>query len=228
MKERPIIFSAESVRGILAGTKTQTRRAIQALPNGLPPRCYVGRNEERWTFTGGDRAGDAHGLLCPYGAPMDRLWVRETWASDDAADDAPPKVLSATSRVWYAAASNSTSMVARGRWRSPIHMPRWASRLTLEVTEVRVERLQSITEADAKAEGVQPFFERFPSVGRDQRLTSGDLAAERPHRASYAVAWDEINGDRLVGGQPIRWIENPWIWAVTFRTVPTGQGGGAS
>ncbi len=98
-------------------------------------------------------------------------------------------------------------------------MPQWASRITLEVTDIRVDRVQRITEADAISEGVAPFFERFPYFARDQHILSGELAAEAPYRASFAVSWDEANADKLVGHRQIRWIDNPFVWVLTYRVV---------
>jgi hypothetical protein len=91
-------------------------------------------------------------------------------------------------------------------------MPRWAARVALEVTEVRVQRLREITEDDARAEGVPPFFERYPSIGRDQRL-DGELCSGSPHRACFSCVWDEVRGDRAP------WSRDPWVWAVTFRQI---------
>lgn len=96
-------------------------------------------------------------------------------------------------------------------WRPSIYMPRIRSRITLEVTGVRVERLQEITEDDAKAEGARDFFESFPCFAHDQTLTSGERAADSPVRAGFAVLWDEINADRGT------WKSNPWVWVVSFQ-----------
>jgi hypothetical protein len=98
-------------------------------------------------------------------------------------------------------------------WRPSIFMPRWASRITLEVVSVRVERLHEITDEDAAREGVRPFFETMAGIGRAQRLTTGELAADAEYRAGFAVLWDEINGDRAL------WIKNPWVWRVEFKRI---------
>jgi hypothetical protein len=91
-------------------------------------------------------------------------------------------------------------------------MPQWASRLTLEVTGIRVQKVTDITEEDAKAEGVSAFFERFKSIGRDQRLTTGEVAADAEHRASFAVTWDSRNPKHP-------WASSPWIWCVSYKVV---------
>ncbi len=193
-RERPIIFSGESARSIIAGEKSQTRRIIRPLPNGLRPNCYVGRNGERWSFTGGDRQGDVHGLRCPYGADGDRLWVRETWQYDPAGK--LPIIYRAANPEGYAEMPGHL-------WRSPIFMPRRASRIDLEVLAVRVERLQEISEEDAAAEGCDPLS---PSM----------TWAEKPictARDVYEAVWDAINGKRA------SWKSNPWCWALSFCRV---------
>ena len=143
MTERPILFSAEMVRAILEGSKTQTRRVIKPVP----------------TFNGGGACHDADALqqdyvephwvfpeICKYGAPGDLLWVRETWGQY------PIELNPEPCDAWYKATSNGPPPPFK--WRPSIHMPRWASRITLRITDVRVERLQDISEDDARAEGV--------------------------------------------------------------------------
>lgn len=103
------------------------------------------------------------------------------------------------------------------RWHRATYMPNWAVRLRPEVLLVRLQRLHTLTDADAQAEGVLPFFERFPMLGQEQRLTSGELAREAPYRASYAVSWDKINGSRAL------WVTNPWVWAITMGTINGGE-----
>ena len=201
-RARPIIFSSSSVEAILDGRKKQTRRICRPQPlydDGLwhvfypwgegGHGIYESETELRAEY---DRLTLWH---CPYGHPGARLWVRETWAPHH-------------DGIAYRA---SHCVSGAFRWRSPIHMPRAASRIVLEVKAVRVERLQEITEADAKAEGAPSFFERFPSIGRDQRLTTGELASDKPHRASFAVGWDELNAARAP------WVDDPFVWVVSFE-----------
>ena len=159
-------------------------------------------------------------------APEQRLWVREAWRTGATLDgvkpaDLPKAVGILDVPIRYLADDHERDGhridnfgSAWGRYRHGRFMPRWASRLLLEVTEVRVQRLTDITEDDASAEGVAPFFEQYPSVGRDQQLTTGELASEAPFRASFAVLWDSINGERA------DWVSNPWVFALTFRRVP--------
>ena len=223
MKERPILFSGSMVRAILDGRKTQTRR----IANGVVeiPGPYSVEAWERGEMP-----------RCHYGSPGDRLWVRETWRYHDwteegepwiqyAADDATAGPLTVsddwTDRVTAAWESLSApenfaiDAAARDRkWRPSIFMPRWASRLTLDVTAVRVERLQAISEADARAEGVEPYTPPHGFISPDQRVPGVGFddarLGDQPHRLPFAHLWDSINGDRA------SWESNPWVWVVEF------------
>lgn len=190
VRERPIIFSGESVRAILAGKKTQTRRTLS--PEWW--RCLNPEDEE-------DR--DEGVKQCPHGAVGDRLWVRETFFEIYDRDTMKPE-----GRYLYAAThhgevrqmdeNGGTALRKDGTekspWKSPLFMPRAASRLTLDVTLVRVERLHEISDEDGKAEG--------------QGMTWGGGCFHR----SYAGLWDAINAKR---GLP--WSSNPWVWVLSFR-----------
>ncbi len=145
-------------------------------------------------------------------APGDHLWVREAFSGPhcmDASDGCkavPPSKWGDCSRIWYWADGNPTE----GDWTRPrpsIHMPRWASRILLEITAVRVERLQDISEADAQAEGIE-YSERFEGycIGEAEHYNSHDP------RLSYASLWESING-------PGSWAANPWVWVVEFRRI---------
>ena len=163
VKERPIIFSAKMVRAIQAGRKTMTRRVVKPQPS-------VDESEERqWK--------------CPYGEPGENLWLRETFQWDGVGTDV----------VYRADFDDETAKsIVEGsgdRWRPSIYMPRWASRILLDVTDVRVERLQDISESDAMSEGVASLDE-------------------------FKCLWDAINGKRGYS-----WDSNPWVWVVSFRRV---------
>lgn len=201
MKERPILFSGPMVRAILAGQKTQTRRLVR-LPRGVDPDHWMpqqasGRPDEfdalHWP---GDDAVTTP-LRSPYGAPGDLLWVRETWAERQYRTDVDSPDESAKSERTPAYAADWSGEPAY-RWRPSIHMPRWASRLSLEVVSIRVERLQEINEEDAKAEGVA--------------LPPNDASAK--FRSSFQLLWDSINGKRAT------WASNPWVWVIEFRRLP--------
>jgi hypothetical protein len=226
MKERPIIFSAPMVLALLAGQKTQTRRLVKPQPPEIlpayAPKVYWPARDRHMTsdpdgaaYLQFERPGDydgarvmrgGFGFRCPYGQPGNRLWVREAWAwRGDGAIPAFDRVRKG--EVWFRADPERTSPGIR--WRPSIHMPRWASRITLEVTGVRVERLQDISEADALAEGVTPKWEPGCS-GRLMEALGG--FSFRPAASAYAELWEQING-------PGSWDANPWVWVVEFRRV---------
>lgn len=242
MRERPILFSGPMVRALLAGTKTQTRRAIRLTEQqqawlrdpslylqtmygtSPPPNPVKFGTPGLWRIVGPDYPDcEDDNVWCPYGAPGDRLWVRET-ARCVAQSEQPPlnrgrididyKAGGGTSREyslespyhWFP--SMDRNVDGTPRWQPAIHMPRWASRITLEITGVRVERLQAISEADAIAEGVEQV-----STGqyRDYLNTDIPLFLDSP-KASYASLWESING----AGS---WDANPWVWVVSFSRV---------
>lgn len=202
MKERPILFSAPMVRAILSGAKTQTRRPAPV----REPRPGVFEITRGVHLVGNEAAVREDWLKYmtnPYGMPGDRLWVRETWAHDaESLDDLRAMVedivMGSNCGPYYRAdAVHENSGLT---WRPSIHMPRWASRITLEITDVRVQRLQDISEDDAKAEGVDPY--EWPG------------GPARPNaREAFRELWDRINGKRAT------WDSNPWVWVVSFQRV---------
>ena len=195
MKERPIIFSGPMVRAILEGRKTQTRRVVKPQHDcsfdGLAPaREYLGRKHfGSW----GAYFGWAF-VPCPYGPAGTRLWVRETHYVERAGHDGE------TGFILYKA--SEPDMIV-SRWRPSIHMPRWASRILLEVEDVRLERVQDISDLDALAEGIQV-------IGRTE---VNDLSRGK-FRHAFRALWDSINAKRGHG-----WDKNPWVWVVQFRVV---------
>lgn len=200
MKERPILMSAPMVRAILEGRKSQTRRIVK-LP-AWAQECNEDHDFELdgsppWPHAIARKTGCLAPLECPYGAPGDRLWVRETWA-----------MLSGDNRVWYRADPGVEDCVARSLigwpgWHPSIFMPRENSRITLEVTAVRVERLQEITSADAIAEGCAAH-------ANSQTI---DCSTPDP-RDDYRRLWDSLNAKRAP------WSSNPWVWVVEFKSAP--------
>ena len=193
MKERPIIFSAPMVRALLAGTKTQTRRIFK------PDRMTWDANGRYTTYAmrGGELSTTGSGPFkpsswlhyCPYGQPGDRLWVRESFAR-------VPTACGSEDIVFAADYQDGSDRAAGVRYTPSIHMPRAVSRITLEITGVRVERLQDISRGDAMAEGCP-----FPNM------------AQGPDpRDWYAELWGAING-------PDSWAENPWAWVVEFKAI---------
>lgn len=221
VKERPILFSGAMVQAILAGRKTQTRRVIKPQPDTAPGmNCTRIRMKRRDGSVHLDTwVGDDLGYLCPYGVPGDRLWVREASIITPKHWDSGPTFTHRDADgdkrwVQYLATSPDTEAAKDyGLKVTPsIHMPRWASRLTLEITEVRVQRLQEISASDCLAEGIQPEFVPGVDVDIDGFLWR---KGERKAVAAFQSLWDSINAKRGHG-----WEKNPWIWAVSFRRLP--------
>ena len=210
MIEHPIIFSDEMVRAILDGRNTQTRRVLRPQPPqivDLEPwyNGYLGGWQ--WRVMGGMEPAPVNDSYCPYGTPGERLWVRETWfplqdPNTCWKEGSKPDVVYRADHPQDEVTREDWASIGVDRWRPSIHMPRWASRITLEVTAVRVERVQGISEEDAWAEGF-----------------SDPDGANRGYldRARYwfHMLWDSINGKRPGCG----WADNPWVWIVEFRRV---------
>lgn len=223
MKERPILFSAPMVRAILAGNKTQTRRIAKTVVD------VHSRTGE--PLAGLDSAGPR--VPCPYGQVGDSLWVRETWQYADWTEEGDPYVGYAADgkriliqdypeawakrleEVWCELSDPKNydidNRAADRRWRPNIHMPRWACRILLEVTGVRVERLQDISEADCWAEGI----EEVDGSLNDLKIVE---LAKRMGRCvddaapTFAALWESISG-------PGSWDANPWVWVIEFRRI---------
>lgn len=202
MKERPILFSAPMVRALIAGTKTQTRRICKAHVHEAGASY---RDSDGWPLDGALR------IRCPYGVPGDRLWVKETWRTTGDGgriDDWPPSRMQAH-QVWYDADGHAPADECTGKTRVSIHMPRWASRIDLEVTSVRVERLQAIGKGDAIDEGIEkrgPGWAWYDDLGS---FTKDPLT-------SYRSLWESINGIDS-------WHANPWVWVIEFKRVTRGK-----
>ncbi|WP_336479289.1 hypothetical protein [Escherichia coli] len=226
MKERGMIFNAEMVRAILDDRKTQTRRIVQPQPELTKGSGFSWKGA---VFGSGsdDRETNrnfAH-VKCPFGAVGDRIWVRETWwqAGQSCAryPDDDEYGWYGSRRVLYAADGNPPNEpndhypkgLGGGKfsaakpnhlWRKrpSIHMPRWASRFLLEITDVRVERLNDISECDAKAEGVSPAAYAITPPEAAYRVGFGDI-------------WRGIYGEES-------WAANPWVWVVEFKRIEGG------
>lgn len=219
MKERPILFSGPMVRAILSGAKTQTRRIVKGGPE-FHSRAALHSTEDGLATFGDSIPDDPVPIQkrCPYGVPGDRLWVREVHAFLAEYDKRKAAEVSEVNRrlVWRAVDEEKPSVgrvgswvVKRGRWRPSIHMPHWASRLTLEVTEVRVERLWKITEVDARAEGITDGG--CVNCGRPEPCGCEDPKPDA--RDAFCELWDTINAKRAP------WDSDPWVWVVGFRRV---------
>lgn len=208
-KVRPILFSALTVRAILDGRKTQTRRIVKPMRD--PDfGCQLASCE-----IAGEVNGGTCRIRCPYGQPGTRLWVRESFSfwrkNSDALYDEPDY-----EAAWYRADADDYGLLGNDEfgpvyadqllWKPSIYMPRSASRITLEITKVRVERLNQISEADALAEGVrQPCAGKFKA--NESTAWQWELAS-----LAYADLWESING-------PGSWNINPWVWCISFRRI---------
>ncbi|WLI49288.1 hypothetical protein [Pseudomonas sp. FP833] len=221
IKERPILFSAPMVRAILEGRKTVTRRVMKLQPDADATITVESYNVAVTNRRGYQEAGPEifgawwrdgeSGCKCPYGQPGDRLWVRETWYCDHfevmrgpylKPDDLDIREALEDGTLVYAADGLSSYEQEQPTWKPSIHMPRWASRILLEITDVRVERLQDISRADIRAEGLQCPPE----------LASDDVSPN--YRDWYPAAWRELW--ESTGGD---WNANPWVWVVEFKRV---------
>lgn len=198
-REHPILFSGAMVRAILEGRKTQTRRVLVPQPcGGIRASVFSPSGiGHPWAW-----------LRSPYGHPGDRLWVRETWANPAEAQHLV--LYRADYPQCVPAHVENVPPVESIRWSPSIYMRRIHSRITLEVTEVRVQQLQDITEDDARAEGAEPEWRQ-----------STDPA--QTYRGGFMTLWDSINGRR-----GFSWDKNPWVWAITFRNITEQARAGAA
>ena len=208
MKERPILFSAPMVQAILDGRKTQTRRAVKPQPAGeirrgepdfnhwIDTKYWERQNQKE------NRGIGTRGFACTYGQPGDRLWVRETWM--DLQGTGIEIVTGSRERYAYGADTPRGSYGDDQRkcyglkWRPSIHMPRAASRITLEITSVRVERLQDISTEDCISEGLNATLREYD--------------AEVNLRDQFQELWESTGGD---------WAANPWVWVIDFKVLST-------
>lgn len=235
MKERPILFSGPMVRAIIEGRKTQTRRVVKRPPSAKGGTDFGPRDRlELCMWNGGWQWVDKHGncgcekdaIRCPYASGIgDRLWVRETWASVN--PNWRPGTRSKQPLVNYRATDEIGPCL---RWRPSLFMPRWASRITLEVTDVWVERLQDISEEDAKSEGAYEWI-----TSRSGRAYENDMddwahftrrvdpgAKAATMRGAFGYLWDSINATKAP------WKANPWVWVINFKRIEADAKRGAA
>ena len=190
-----MIFNGGMVRAILEGRKTQTRRPVKVPHIDRDAMCELSGNELAGELSAGNYRNS------PHGKPGDRIWVRETWARYNIDQDSHDMAYRATPPADWP---------EEGRWRPSIHMPRWANRITLEITCVRVERLNSISQEDAQAEGME-------LTGWRPTYSDPDSGGEvwTPYD-NFAQLWESIYGEES-------WKANPWVWVIEFKVVPNVQ-----
>ena len=236
MKERGMIFNGEMVRAILDGRKTQTRRPIKWKQTRF---TEIGEREDgsKWPWSEDAEHACDFWHPCPFGAVGDRIWVRETW-SDVNLDGAPAVAYRADDEVYdlmeneslldedgafnyqdtrvskYQFAAWHSDLISgiEGNWRPSIHMPRWASRILLEITDVRVERLNAISEEDARAEGI--IDGGCLNCGEPEPC--GCANPEPDATDAFAYLWQSIYGQES-------WNANPWVWVISFERIEGGE-----
>ncbi len=206
-KSRPILFSGPMVRAILDGTKTQTRRVARIDDESFSD-AYVQYGDGHsgiGAYVGESEYPDDGSVFvqCPFGAPGDLLWVRETWRVHGGQEY---EYQQDRASVMYRADMDMGTLDLDWEWRPSIFMPRWASRITLRVESVRVERLRDIAALDCIAEGLD-----LPIGINESDLLRGKAPAGMDLRLRFATAWDSLHKPGN------RWEDNPWVWVVGFR-----------
>ncbi|MGU5948146.1 hypothetical protein [Klebsiella pneumoniae] len=238
MKERGMIFNGEMVRAILDGRKTQTRRPIKWKQTRF---TEIGEREDgrKWPWSEDAEHACDFWHPCPFGAVGERIWVRETWATlgneDGCCIDWEGNLCKgderSAARIYRASCEqrpgdyglwsipddaywkpHTKEHKFEGAWRPSIHMPRWASRILLEITDVRVERLNAISEEDATAEGVPPAGSLLPDYPGTFLTPKGDFATAK---VAFQRLWESIYGEES-------WKANGWVWVISFKRVEGG------
>lgn len=213
MKERGMIFNAEMVRAILDGRKTQTRRPIKWKQTRF---TEIAERDDGslWPWAEDCERGGDIWFACPYGEVGDRIWVRETFRVHSRATDVATLVYRASVRNSWTEQTHRVPVAVCNKpatpekWTPSIHMPRWASRITLEITDVRVERLNNISYDDAISEGIKQEWTCI-----DPGL--GSYAHKNDVQDDYETLWKSIYGDDS-------WQANPWVWVIEFKRVEGG------
>ena len=201
MKERPILFSAQMVRAILEGRKTQTRRVMKPQPEMVSDHAVVPWDGDPATL---QRLLFENGVPCPYGQRGDLLWVREAHAYSRLFDWMAPREVPPFQLVSYRASMTDQQWHdLHAKTRVSIHMPRWASRITLRINSVRVERLNQISEEDAEREGAK------------RKSIDDSVYVLCSYKHAFKTLWESING-------PGSWAANPWVWVIEFDRVCVG------
>ncbi|HDL6644668.1 TPA: hypothetical protein SBJ50_004262 [Yersinia enterocolitica] len=201
MNEKPILFNAEMVNAILSGRKTQTRRIMGNQPAGQDLETVHVRHNDDFNFQWYGNLGESSYFPCPLGKPGDQLWVRETWNKHGGL------LTYRADHDWIEEMRKAT--VCPAKWVPSIHMPRWASRINLLITGVRVERLNDISEQDAISEGLECYVDDgVPYYGP---FNNGDCRPDVVFRG----LWDSIYGQK----EGENWQANPWVWVIEFERM---------
>lgn len=202
VKDLQLLFKAPMVRATLGGRKWQTRRIMKVQPVTFTGRKYVVPDDAPKAWLDCDDITE----LCPYGPIGRKLWVRETWGLYDT----EPKDGPENARVFYRATDGDRHDLRYQKWRPSLFMPRWASRITLEVIDIKIERLNDITDADAIAEGIRPLPLQSANDKSAWWEVEPGMCQARSPRASYAALWEMINGKGS-------WAANPYVWVISYK-----------
>lgn len=232
MEERPILLNEEMVKAVLEDRKTHTRRPIKINPqeersidigNGevlnlprleKPERInfneYTGEWEAIWPYPG--TFGARQIIKCPYGKVGSKLWVRETWC-----EVTGPPLENKRDGICYKASCDKDQLkIHNGLWKPSIHMPRWASRITLEITDIRVERIRDISTEDCLREGIEKwaFEDDFAYGINGGHIDNGRKSGHATPTGAFLSLWDGIYFKKGYG-----WDANPWVWVIEFRRI---------
>jgi len=203
MKEHPILFNGEMVRAILGGRKTQSRRPMAPQPQG----AFGGLDGAVARFY--DSYGETASIRCPFGRTGDHLWVRETFAYPATVIGTPNHLRMADGELPVYCADVIDPPFGYSKWKPSIHMPRWVSRIMLEVTDVRVQRVQDVTDDDAWEEGAW-WWQHDDAAGPPFYVRKGYNVE------CFSELWDSIYAKRGLG-----WDINPWVFAISFKRITT-------
>lgn len=220
-REYPISFTAEMVRAILEGRKTQTRRLVDTKYLNAEPNSFEllgtynhrnGKFAAQWDHD--DHLRECH---CPYGKPGDQLWVRESFILNEYDGKLVEFTYQADGEIRtikqpYGDSVRGYSLVEKPKTYPSSHMPRWASRIQLEITDIRVERVQDISPQACLAEGITTGLAGL--ANRDDISETAKRARDNAYRAVFSRLWDSINAKRGFG-----WDANPWVWVIKFEKM---------
>lgn len=233
MTERGMIFNAEMVRAILDGRKTQTRRIMKVQPESNQLGLLLITDSTRHSDIGKYHWAESNAtgnhvrsklFSCPFGAVGDQIWVRETFQGplfdyelmdeylEDSSKFEKPEFCQYAADGGHRPEYQDADDNLRHGWRPSIHMPRWASRILLEITDVRVERLNAISEEDATAEGIPPAGSLLPDYPGTFLTPKGDFATAK---VAFQRLWESIYGEES-------WKANSWVWVIEFKRVEGG------
>jgi len=224
MKERPMLFNSEMVNAVLSGNKTQTRRVIKDQPYTIEGNVSVIGGIDTSIDILRDKSKVSNFIMdnckCPYGKVGDQLYVRETFRCNGWATDLATIFYKASKKKSYTEiheqfpVEGKKQLKVDGKWIPSIHMPRWASRIQLEITDIRVERLNDISAKDALAEGIERTAAKYciePYRNYDHHCMGSGYNKSTPE-CSFMTLWESISGEGS-------WDLNPWVWVVEFKVV---------